>query len=619
MRTVYLACLIGLLAGATGLVVGQPADRSTRNRQSKVTDRTRQPDRSPAAVAVNAAGDITATANHTANAISFVDLKAGRVLCEHRAGNGPSDIAWVDSTTVLISLLHDDAVALVRFDRKTASAKTLATIAVGDEPRGLAVAPARDKSTSSATAYVALTGEDRVAVVDLKSRTVSRRIPVGGEPRTLAVSPNGRWLVTCCSVPGEVFVHDAATYRRLSKWSIFDEAFHLGRPVILPDSSAVVIPHPINRTFPIHSQNVEKGWAIDNRLTRLPLPGGKYWQQKQLGLDTRGRAAGDANAVAISPDRRWLAVACGGSHELLILDRRRFKWPVADPGDFIPVELRDKPGILRHVKLGGRPVCVRFVDDRRAVVANYLSNSLQVIDVVAGKLERTISLGGPKSPSLARRGEAMFYDADRSLDSWFSCHTCHTDGHTCGQTFDTVNDGNYDTYKLVPTLRGVTKTGPWTWHGWQKSLPAALKKSFRTTLSSQRKTTDEDVRALLAYFKSLEHPRSPFRTSKGKLTAPAKRGRSLFRGKAGCATCHAGDNFTSAETYKVGLESSRYFFRSFNPPSLRGLHARRRFLHDGRAATLKEVLTRHHRPEKLAGEKLSERELRDLIAYLKSL
>lgn len=54
-------------------------------------------------------------------------------------------------------------------------------------------------------------------------------------------------------------------------------------------------------------------------------------------------------------------------------------------------------------------------------------------------------------------------------------------------------------------------------------------------------------------------------------------------------------------------------------PAIAGGHNRRRFLHDGRATTLESVLTRHHHPEKLAGEKLSADELRDLIANLKSL
>ena len=69
----------------------------------------------------------------------------------------------------------------------------------------------------------------------------------------------------------------------------------------------------------------------------------------------------------------------------------------------------------------------------------------------------------------------------------------------------------------------------------------------------------------------------------------------------------------------MGLGSFRDVFEGYNPPSLRGLHARRRFLHDGRATQLEQVLLRHHRPERLGGEPLSSQDRRDLIAYLQSL
>ena len=79
------------------------------------------------------------------------------------------------------------------------------------------------------------------------------------------------------------------------------------------------------------------------------------------------------------------------------------------------------------------------------------------------------------------------------------------------------------------------------------------------------------------------------------------------------------DAASPAATYKVGRESPRLFYPEFNPPSLRGLHAKRRFLHDGRARSLEDVLGKHHRPEKLTGKPLSKSQLDDLIAYLRSI
>ncbi len=569
-------------------------------------------DRSPIAVAVSPDRRFCVSANHTSDSVTVFDLRGGRIVCEHRCGRGPADVIWLDSTHLLVSLLHDDAVGMLNFDEKQLTIE--AVIPVGDEPRGIAAL----SSPSGGTAFVALSGFDEIAVVNLDSRKVVKRISVGGHPKTLAVSPNQRWLVTCCSTPGEVFVHDLATFRLLSRRTVFDEAFNLGVPVVGRDSTTCILPHAVNRTFPVSEDNIEKGWAIDNRLTKLPLPDGEYWRQKQLALDKRGDATGDAHAVALSPNEQWLVVTCGGSHELMIFPRRDIPWPAADPGDFLPDEVLSK-NLLRRVELGGRPLGVQFIDDRRVVIANYLLNALQIVDVASAKLIRSISLGGPEVPSLPRRGEAIFYDADRSLNSWFSCHTCHTDGHTTGQTFDTLNDGNYDTHKLTPSLRGVTRTGPWTWHGWQTSLDAAMRKSLRGTLATKVPIKEEDVEALVAFLRSLEHCNSPFRRADGSLNAPARRGKSLFENKADCISCHSGSDFTSSETFKVGLESKRYFYPEFNPPSLRGLHTRRRFLHDGRGDDLHEVLTRHHRPEKLTGKPLSEDELRDLIDYLKSL
>ena len=81
-------------------------------------------------------------------------------------------------------------------------------------------------------------------------------------------------------------------------------------------------------------------------------------------------------------------------------------------------------------------------DGQRAYVANYLSNSVQVVDLVERKVARTIDVGHAAEISLARRGEAIFYDGRRSLDQWYSCHSCHYEGGTNAVTIDTLNDGS---------------------------------------------------------------------------------------------------------------------------------------------------------------------------------
>jgi cytochrome c peroxidase len=235
------------------------------------------------------------------------------------------------------------------------------------------------------------------------------------------------------------------------------------------------------------------------------------------------------------------------------------------------------------------------------------------VDFESAKVTSTIPLGGPDKPSLARRGEVIFYDAKRSFNQWYSCHSCHTDGHTNGGLFDTLNDGRYENLKKVLSLRDVTRTGPWTWHGWQNDLRDSLQKSFESTMRGPAPSV-EDLDALTAFLGTLDFvPASPVNTD------AARRGEQLFRAKR-CSACHKAPNFTSDEVYEVGLESPEDEYKGFNPPSLRGVGRRAPFLHDGRARTLHDALKVHHRLSLINGESnLTDNELTDLIKYLKSL
>src|SRR5262249_58990475 len=134
----------------------------------------------------------------------------------------------------------------------------------------------------------------------------------------------------------------------------------------------------------------------------------------------------------------------------------------------------------------------------------------------------------------AGEGGRFFSAARRSHNQWFSCHTCHVDGHTCGLNFDTLNDHTYGTPKLTPSLYYVTKTGPWTWHGWQKDLRAGIVKSYTETMFGPR-PTDAETDAVCAFLDTLTGPPNPFRDKDGALTPAARRGQALFQVKARCA------------------------------------------------------------------------------------
>src|SRR5262249_42854622 len=152
---------------------------------------------------------------------------------------------------------------------------------------------------------------------------------------------------------------------------------------------------------------------------------------------------GDPHGLALSPDERTLVVTASGTHELLVY--RLPGLPFQDfggPGDHIDPKLLRDAERFRRVPLGGRPMGVVYAPDgKRVYVANYLLNAVQVVDPQASKVEKSINLGGPAEPSLERRGAAIFFDAKRSLDQWYSCHSCHYEGHVNAVAMDTKNDG----------------------------------------------------------------------------------------------------------------------------------------------------------------------------------
>jgi cytochrome c peroxidase len=151
-------------------------------------------------------------------------------------------------------------------------------------------------------------------------------------------------------------------------------------------------------------------------------------------------------------------------------------------------------------------------------------------------------------------------------------------------------------------------------------LTAAAKKSLVDTMLGPPPSED-DAKAVVAFMSTLEPPPNPFRTATGDLTDTARRGETVFNSrKAGCARCHPAPYFTDGKVHEVSTGEKGDVYKGFNPPSLIGTYDRPVFLHDGRAKSLEKLLTGPHSPDLLNSRgELSEDELADLIAYLKSL
>ena len=108
--------------------------------------------------------------------------------------------------------------------------------------------------------------------------------------------------------------------------------------------------------------------------------------------------------------------------------------------------------------------------------------------------------------------------------------------------------------------------------------------------------------------------------------AAAARGKTLFEVKAKCSTCHVPPLFTEPgwnmhKPEEIGVDdfqSSRAPDKRYRTAPLKGLFAHQKggFYHDGRFATLYDVVLHYNSTQSLG---LSPQDIKDLVEYLKSL
>ncbi len=158
-------------------------------------------------------------------------------------------------------------------------------------------------------------------------------------------------------------------------------------------------------------------------------------------------------------------------------------------------------------------------------------------------------------------------------------------------------------------------------------------------------TQDHVAQALAAYERTLLCGDTAF--DKGELSEAAQRGWDLFRGKASCTTCHAGDNLSDGVFHDVGLahdetgalkegadvgrgkpsgsEADNYKFRT---PTLRNVAQTAPYFHDGSVESLEDAVRymaaggNGKAPgidQNLRNTALTDAEIADLVEFLRAL
>jgi YVTN family beta-propeller protein len=535
-------------------------------------------------------------ANQRAGSVTVIDTAARKITAEFPVSRKLADLALTPDGRHVLAV-DEEANQLIVLSRSGPTLAVLGRLSVSPAP--VSVQAAADGTRC----FVASLWSRRLSIVELGLPAalrprVKQVIDLPFAPRRQLLLPRGSKLVVADSFGGKVGLVDVGQGRLESVRSI--PGHNLRGLALSRDGARLLVAHQIMHDRGQSTQDdIHWGNLMTNNLRSLAVATLLNPQADLLrGSDLRylgqaGNAAGDPAGVAVTAEDQ-VVVALAGVGEIILGPEPQADW--------------------ERLAVGRRPTAVAAAaDGRTAYVANTFGDSVSVVDLKAGKVQATITLGSAAPRRLSDRGEELFYDARLSHNAWFSCHSCHSDGHSNGLLNDNLSDGTLGTPKRVLSVLGVRDTGPWAWNGSMPDLETQIRQSVQSTMQG-RKPDPEQVRAIAAYLRTLEPPPSLDRLTQRVDRAAVRRGRELFD-RQGCARCHAAPTYTSARTYDVGLQDQAGK-RQFNPPSLRGVSQGGPFFHDNRAATLEAVFTRHRHQLK---QELTKEELKDLLSFLRSL
>ncbi|GMT42183.1 MAG: cytochrome-c peroxidase [bacterium] len=287
--------------------------------------------------------------------------------------------------------------------------------------------------------------------------------------------------------------------------------------------------------------------------------------------------------------------------------------------------------------------------------------------------EYKIPKDNPMTKDKIELGRALYFDVRLSANNRISCATCHapeigfTDGQPVSQGINRQQGG-----RSAPTVINRAFSAVQFWDGRAGSLEEQAKgpltnpiemgmpsnyavveklksiKGYRKWFEKVFKkevNIDDFAKAVAAFERTVLSGNSPYDRyiagDKNAMTASQVRGLKLFEGKARCATCHSGFNFTDEDYHNLGVgwdsgsaDLGRYMVTkdsddmgAFKTPTLRDVSNTAPYMHDGSDATLEQVVEFYNKggiknpslDPLMEPLNLSAAEVKNLAAFMKAL
>ncbi|MDI1479505.1 c-type cytochrome [Polyangium sp. y55x31] len=549
-------------------------------------------------------------------ALHTVDIDGRVVLATTPVEGAPSQLVVLADGRVVVTLRDSNRVAVL--EPASAPERKLALLCEArtpSEPIGLFVAP--NESTLFVTS-----GWGR-ALTAFASDTLEPRyaVPLPREPRAVYVEPSGRRAFVSHAIGDEISIvdlEDPLHSRRsvdLRRHNGENSSRHTGQGFVLTALVGTNPEHVTRLLAPMVSVDQDAGSVSTETY------GSRFLAAAPLVavVDTTSEALLGRNhfvsgqfretvctlprAAALAGER--LLLACLGIDAVLELEarardpmrfeRRRYRVPAG------PMGVAAEPGRERAVVWSQFAAAVSVLDLRESAKATPAAEIIVSKDLPPG-------LGAVEA-----RGRILFHATNdpRISGDGRACASCHIDGREDGITWQTP-EGRHQTIMLAGRMN---EGAPFGWRGETTTLRHHVGRTMKRLAGRGvfGEADSADLDALIAYLKVMPAPVrvEPDETRRALVT----RGRELFADpRQGCATCHPGGG-TDRAAYDVARSPYRI---PFDTPSLRFVGGTAPYFHDGRYATLGDLLRGVDGTMGHTGS-LSDEELRALEAYLEDL
>ncbi len=300
-------------------------------------------------------------------------LLIASALCAAAVYSEPSYRAFVTNE-------KDDTVSVI----DTRANAVVATIPIGDRPRGIGLAP------DGSEVYVAVSAENAIVVFDPHSLEIKRRFASGDDPETFDVHPNGNIYISneedakasvfdpngrlIAEIPVGIEPEGVAVAPDGNRVIVTSESTNMLHVITVPDhylvGNILVGARPRAATFSADSKTAFSSSEVNGEIKRIAMDSFQI-----TGALTLGDSKAKPKDLLLSKDGNKLYVAGGRANRVYVIDP-------------------DMMTIRNSIAVGKRVWGLAMNrDGGRLYTTDSVSGTVSVIDTVADEVITTIEVG----------------------------------------------------------------------------------------------------------------------------------------------------------------------------------------------------------------------------------